>query len=97
MRLFLSILLLVAAPEGEAPPETMPQGQEPSLEAPASEDPCGSALHEALLGAELPEGFSPEGLYRVIRPGDMVTMDHVPPRLNIELDANGVITRIHCG
>lgn len=97
MRLFLSILLLVAAPEGEVPPDAMPPGEETVLEMPAGEDPCGSAMHEALLGTELPEGFNLDSLFRVIRPGDMVTMDHVPPRLNIELDDDGVVTRLHCG
>ncbi|MGR3365540.1 MAG: I78 family peptidase inhibitor [Maritimibacter harenae] len=34
---------------------------------------------------------------RVIRPGDMVTEDYVQSRLNIDLDEDGVITRIWCG
>ena len=34
---------------------------------------------------------------RVIRPGDAVTMDYRPSRLNVYLDANDVITRIVCG
>lgn len=34
---------------------------------------------------------------RVIRPGQMVTMDYVPERLNIEVDATGNITAVRCG
>ena len=34
---------------------------------------------------------------RVIRPGDPVTMDADPLRLNIELDPNGRIHRLRCG
>lgn len=34
---------------------------------------------------------------RVIRPYDMVTKDYLLDRLNIDLDAAGVITRVWCG
>jgi Peptidase inhibitor I78 family len=34
---------------------------------------------------------------RIIRPGDTVTMDADPLRLNIELDPNGRIHRLRCG
>ena len=35
--------------------------------------------------------------YRVIRPGDAVTMDYRPDRLNVYLDDADVIERIACG
>ena len=34
---------------------------------------------------------------RVIRPGMMVTMDYLPDRLNIDVDATGRITGLWCG
>lgn len=34
---------------------------------------------------------------RIIHPGDMVTMDFNPERLNFEVDAGGRITRVYCG
>lgn len=34
---------------------------------------------------------------RIIRPGDAVTKDYVENRLNVDLDAAEVITRIWCG
>ncbi len=37
------------------------------------------------------------GPVRVIRPGDIVTMDFRSNRLNISLDANGRVTRVYCG
>ncbi len=37
------------------------------------------------------------GTLRWIRPGDMVTMDFRPDRLNIELDAQGRVARLRCG
>lgn len=34
---------------------------------------------------------------RVLRPGQPVTMDYSVERLNIEVDDEGVVTRVHCG
>ena len=34
---------------------------------------------------------------RVIRPGDVITMDYSTQRLNLELDANGKVVRARCG
>jgi hypothetical protein len=35
--------------------------------------------------------------FRELPPGAMMTMDHAPARVNFDLDANGVITRVWCG
>lgn len=37
------------------------------------------------------------GKVRVIRPGQAVTMDYLPSRLNINLDSNDIIRRLTCG
>lgn len=37
------------------------------------------------------------GLIRPIAPGQPITKDLRPDRVNVELDANNRITRIHCG
>lgn len=34
---------------------------------------------------------------RVIRPGEAVTKDFRPDRLNVELDEEGKVTRVYCG
>ena len=34
---------------------------------------------------------------RFISPGDAVTMDYSPERLNFDLDETGTITRVWCG
>ena len=34
---------------------------------------------------------------RWIRPGDVVTMDYSPQRLNLHLDADGKVERLACG
>jgi len=34
---------------------------------------------------------------RWIQPGDAVTMDYIPERLNVHLDERGIIQRFACG
>lgn len=48
------------------------------------------------LGAEAQRSSGALRL-RVIRPGDMVTMDLSPQRLNIHLDANNHVDHFACG
>lgn len=75
--------------------------------APAGADPCNSAAFGDLLGAPVPsqealaaivgpDGAAPARI-RVVRPGQAITMDHMPQRLNIELDDDGVVIRLRCG
>jgi hypothetical protein len=77
---------------GEAPPA------DPAPTPPA-DDSCGAAQYAALVGqpfsgATLP----PEGsAVRYIHPDTQVTMDFRAERLNVDIDANGVITGFRCG
>ena len=73
---------------------------------PLGEDPCGAGAFEHLIGqpppdeAALAEMRAAEGAprrIRVIRPGQPVTMDHAPTRLNIEVDSSGLVVRLRCG
>lgn len=67
---------------------------------PATDDPCGAGQLAALIGAPVPEALEDlpvPGPVRVIRPGQRITMDHIPQRLNIELDADGIVTGLRCG
>ena len=48
------------------------------------------------LGADL-EGKSGARTSRVIRPGQAVTMDYRPDRLNVELDAADKVSGLKCG
>lgn len=90
-RLSATILALVLSACAPLPPD-----QPPPLP-PA--DACGASALQGLVGQ--PEGvlaaMTFPGPMRVIRPGMAVTMDHSPERLNIDLDAGGTITRVHCG
>lgn len=61
-------------------------------------DACGAAQMQALIGTPVAaQDFTGRDAVRILPPGAMMTMDHRPDRLNIEHDADGVITRIWCG
>lgn len=74
-----------------------PVGLAASAAAPS--DTCGAAQYAGLIdrprtslaGMTLPAGT------RVIGPGEAVTTDFDPERLNIEIDGNTDIARIYCG
>lgn len=86
--LFVLILVIGCAPT---------QGTEfPGL---GGADECGaSALSDwvgrpvsALIGADFGRPT------RIIQPGEAVTMDFSPERINFDIDANGRIARVWCG
>lgn len=69
-------------------------------------DPCGAAGLAHLVGGPAPDGplldeiragDGPPSRVRVIRPGQPVTMDHWPGRLNILLDSGGTVLALRCG
>lgn len=35
--------------------------------------------------------------YRLLPPGSAMTMDYQPDRINVEMNENGVVTRVFCG
>lgn len=83
------LIALAACTTSEVPlPSPVPPGA----------DACGANELQYLLGqkaAVLAALSLPEGT-RIIPPGTAVTMDYRPDRLNIELDDNDRITRVHC-
>lgn len=66
---------------------------------PAEADQCGATALQHLIGA--PESVLASMRFaqklRVIHPGQAVTMDYNPARLNIEIDAEGRIATLRCG
>lgn len=65
-------------------------------------DPCGKASVSGLVGQVLPppdvlSDIEVPGPVRVIRPGQRITMDHVPERLNIVVDDHDVVVELRCG
>lgn len=70
----------------------MPPAPNPDVFKDAScdfEDWVGKALDEAAIKAE-------GRPHRILKPGDAVTMDHNPERINVEHE-NGAVTRVWCG
>ena len=70
--------------------------------APLPDPPDASCAAERLqhLVGQPDSAFDPSGLdepVRIIHPGDAVTMDFSPQRLNVEIDADGRISAIRCG
>ena len=66
---------------------------------PPVEESCGADAFQHMIGAQvtaMQEIDTPEGT-RVIGPDQAVTLDYRAERLNVEHDANDVITRIYCG
>ncbi|ARE83818.1 putative secreted protein [Roseovarius sp. TM1035] len=88
MKKILSTALMIGALAGcVGPQDKAPEG-----------DACGAAQMQALIGTPVAaQDFSGRAAVRILPPGAMVTMDYRPDRLNVEHDADGVITRIACG
>lgn len=97
--------LLAAActpPASDTPPE-QPAAQPAASEAPdtreeaTAEDTCGAGQYRALIGTNIAAAsFPADANIRVIPPNSPVTMDFNAERLNVLLDANGVITSLEC-
>lgn len=74
----------------------------PQPDAPATptdrDDACGARQLQYLVGKDV-AALSPMTFaqtVRVIRPGQGITKDYRPDRLNFNLDEAGKISRIHC-
>ncbi|ETX14491.1 hypothetical protein OCH239_02700 [Roseivivax halodurans JCM 10272] len=67
---------------------------EPNPSAPA----CGADGYQSLVGSPLAAVTLPAELpQRVIRPGEIVTMEYRADRLTIDVDEAGTITGVRCG
>ena len=62
-------------------------------------DPCKAKSDAGLMGTPATDPAVPPAsrMVRHIRPNSIVTMDFAEARLNIDIDANGVITGLRCG
>ena len=74
------------------------QGSNPPLP-PQIEDTCNAARYGDLIGQDATalEKVMILGMVRVIRPGDMVTQDFRPERINFGIAADNRISDISCG
>lgn len=85
-------------PTATAPVEPTPPAPTPTTD-PAMADTCNMAQYTALIGKPATDAGVPAAgpSVRIIKPGDQVTMDFSEARLNIDVDAAGVITGMRCG
>ncbi|MDP5306371.1 I78 family peptidase inhibitor [Paracoccus spongiarum] len=59
---------------------------------------CSMAQHQPLIGQNIGAVTLPARLpQRIISPGDQITEDFNPDRLNIFVDPKGWIARVSCG
>ena len=84
-------VLLLAACTMEMPPPVMPPPDPVHL--------CGAPDLQGLVGqpASVLESMQFAQPTRIILPGQAVTMDYSPYRLNIEINRAGRIGRVSCG
>lgn len=66
---------------------------------PMIEDTCGANKYSDLIGQDATalEKVLLLGMVRVVRPGDFVTQDFRPERINFGIDAENRISDISCG
>jgi hypothetical protein len=108
LALFAGAALMACSPASEPAPETPmvdpAASMEPAQPSPVTatmptDDECGASQHAALVGKPATDpGVPAESRdVRHIRPDSQVTMDFSPQRLNVDIDAAGVITGFRCG
>lgn len=74
-------------------------GQAPAVARQADPVPCGAAAYAGLRGQPLTAlpGDEIPGTMRIILPGDTLTSDFSPTRLNVTLDDSNRIAALSCG
>lgn len=105
----LSVSLAACAPTPTGAPddavaETPPAAAEPAPEAPGAEESCNADPVQSLVGQQADDSLVEQArtdagaeIARVLKPGQMVTMEYRADRLNIDVDEAGTITALRCG
>jgi len=98
----LAALLLLSC--AATPPNAAPADSTAGDNAATGSSSCNAEAAQSVVGkAATPElieqARSQAGAktVRVIKPGDVVTMEYLDTRLNINVDAGNVVTRLNCG
>lgn len=99
MRATLALLVLSATLVGcattAAPPMSDPTPPAASCDHTRAQSLIGQAATPA--NVERARQLAGARMARVLKPGQMVTMEFIEGRLNVYVDANNVITQIRCG
>ncbi|HYD73323.1 MAG TPA: I78 family peptidase inhibitor [Candidatus Binatia bacterium] len=94
----LSLLAAACAPPASDPPAEQPPAEAPgpqTREEATAQDTCGAGAYRDRIGTNV-SGMDVQPGARVVGPDTMVTEDFRPDRLNILVDAQGVITGFAC-
>jgi hypothetical protein len=100
------VLLTLGAPGAPVGKADLPPGVGKSPLGPTGLAACGGDRLGHLVGGPAPDAAGLEAIrsgadapsrLRVIGPGQPLTMDHMPRRLNILLDADGTVIGLRCG
>lgn len=93
---------LAAACAQPAPPAGSPASPAPPPPVMAGE--CDASKAQYAVGRPFSDALLEEArtrtgakTARLLRPGQAITMEYSFQRLNLELDANGQVTRVRCG
>ena len=90
----------VAQSEQRAEEASQPAPVEPAVAAGACDDSQAQwAIGKTLTDAEVEQARTDSGAesVRTLKPDQMATMDFNDKRLNLDLDAAGVVTAVRCG
>lgn len=96
--LALSLVMAACAPPASEPPAVPPAAEAPgpqTRDEATAQDTCGAGAYRDRVGTNVSEMDVQPGA-RVVGPDTMVTEDFRPDRLNILVDAQGVITGFGC-
>ncbi|WP_255516383.1 I78 family peptidase inhibitor [Luteimonas suaedae] len=106
----LSVSLAACTPTSTDAPDdvvadTPPAAAEPAPEAPgALEEGCDADAVQSLVGQQADDSLVEQArtdagaeIARVLKPGQVVTMEYRADRLNIDVDESGTITALRCG
>lgn len=83
-----------SALSGNAQSGTQEEAFMPAMETPACDFSQWVGLNRSDVEARLAETGRPN---RVLRPGQPMTMDYRPDRINVELDDSDRVVRVFCG
>lgn len=102
MRWMAAILALAGCAPSPAPRTEPPVQGDTGV--PGEPFPCSEAAVADLVGKPWTNALTDQvrdrskaRMVRVVRPGDAVTMDFSPERLNVQLDARDRIVEFRCG
>ncbi|WP_159458449.1 I78 family peptidase inhibitor [Roseisalinus antarcticus] len=86
----------VAGVEDAPPPPPPFTPRSPEVGDPS--DPCFAGSYLGLIGRPANTiGLAETETFRIIRPGEEVTEEFVPTRMNAEVSPTGVVGRVYCG